>query len=53
MAPKPALAPIAAMATPPLRCPSQAAAALKSFADSPPTVANWPINRNSGTTDRE
>ena len=51
--PKPAQAPIAAIATPPLRCPTKASAALKSARDMPPRLANWPISRNSGTIDSE
>ncbi|MCY1374613.1 hypothetical protein D9M69_619640 [compost metagenome] len=53
MAPKPAQAPTAAMATPPLRCPIQASAALKRACESPPSAANCPISRNSGITDSE
>ncbi len=53
MAPNPALAPTAAIATPPLRCPSHEAAALKSAADMPDRVANCPMRMNSGTTESE
>jgi hypothetical protein len=53
IAPKPAQAPTAAMATPPLRWPSQVSAALNSACDMPPRVANCPISRNSGTMDSE
>ena len=51
--PKPAHAPIAAMATPPFRWPSQASAALNKALDRPPKAANWPINKNKGMTDNE
>ncbi|MNL58616.1 hypothetical protein D3C87_1822650 [compost metagenome] len=53
MAPKPAQAPTAAMATPPLRWPIQASAALNSACDKPPSAANCPISKNSGMTDSE
>ena len=53
MAPNPAHAPIAAMATPPLRCPSQVLAARKSDCDMPPRPANWPMSRNSGMMESE
>ena len=51
--PKPAQAPMAAMPTPPRRWPRKASAALNSAFDMPPSVANWPISRNSGTMDSE
>jgi hypothetical protein len=51
--PKPAQAPMAAMPTPPRRWPRKASAALNSALDMPPSVANWPISRNSGTMDSE
>ena len=53
IAPKPAQAPMAAIATPPLRCPSQASAALNSEVDIPPSVANCPMSRKSGTMESE
>ena len=52
IAPKPAQAPTAAMATPPRQWPITAFAALNSDCDSPPRLANWPISRNIGITDR-
>ena len=52
MAPKPAQAPTAAMAMPPRQCPIMALPALNSALDRPPWVANCPISRNSGTTDK-
>ena len=52
MDPNPAQAPIAAIATPPRRWPMNASAALNKALDMPPSVANWPISRNSGTMDR-
>ena len=51
--PKPAHAPTAAMATPPLRWPMNASAALNSAVDMPPSAANCPMSRNSGTTDSD
>ena len=53
MEPNAAHAPIAAIATPPRRCPSHAAAALKMPVDRPEAVANEPISTNSGITDSE
>src|SRR6056297_4186250 len=53
IAPKPAHAPTAAMATPPLRWPSQDSAALNKADDRPDSVANWPINKNIGMIDSE
>jgi hypothetical protein len=53
IAPKPAQAPIAAIATPPLRWPSQPSAALNSAWLMPPSVAKCPISRNIGTIDSE
>ena len=53
IAPKPAQAPTADMATPPLRWPSHASAALNSDWDMPPSVAKWPISRNIGMIDSE
>ena len=41
-----------AIASPPRMWPTKAAAALNSAFDRPPWVANWPISRNSGITDR-
>jgi len=51
--PKPAQAPTLAMATPPLRWPSQLSAALKSAWLIPPRVAKCPMRRNIGTMDNE
>ncbi len=51
-APNAAAAMMAAMPSPPRMCPMKAAAALNSAFESPPWVANWPISRNSGITDR-
>jgi hypothetical protein len=53
IAPKPAQAPTAAIATPPFLWPIQVSAALNSAWDMPPRVANWPISRNSGMIDSE
>ena len=53
MEPKPAQAPTDAMAIPPLRCPNQLSAALNKDVDIPPSVENCPINRKSGTMDKE
>ena len=53
IAPKPAHAPTEAMATPPLRWPSQPSAALKSEVDIPDSVANCPISKNIGMIDSE
>jgi len=53
IAPNPAQDPTAAMATPPLRWPSQPSAALNSAFDMPPSVAKWPISRNIGTIENE
>ena len=39
------------MARPPRRCPTQARAASNSARLSPALVANWPINRNRGSTE--
>ena len=52
IAPKPAQAPIAAMAMPPRQWPMKALTQRNSACDSPPWVANWPISRNSGITDQ-
>ena len=52
MAPKPAQAPVAAIASPPRKWPMQAAAKRNKDVDSPPLVANWPISMNSGMTAR-
>ncbi len=52
MAPKPAQAPTAAMATPPRQWPMKAATKRNKARDSPPWVANCPISRNSGMTMR-
>ena len=38
---------------PPLRWPSQDAAASNSDVETPLIAANWPISRNSGTTANE
>ena len=51
-APKAAALSTAAIASPPRMWPTKAAAAWKSERESPPCVANWPISRNSGITDR-
>ena len=51
-APNRALAPMVAMARPPLRCPMKAATRLYRLCDSPVRPANTPIMTNSGTTDR-
>ena len=40
-------------ATPPLRCPSHAAAASNSDRETPPRAANCPMSKNSGTTAKE
>ena len=53
IAPKPAHAPMADMATPPLRCPRKLSAARNSEADMPESVANWPISRKSGMIEKE
>ena len=52
MAPKPAQAPIAAIAMPPFQWPMNARTQRNSAADSPPCVANCPISRNIGMTMR-
>ena len=51
--PKPAHAPMAAMAIPPLRWPKKLSAALNRALDIPPRVAKCPINKNIGTIDKE
>ena len=51
-APKAAALITEAMARPPRMWPTKAAAASKRALDRPPWVANWPISRNSGMTDR-
>jgi len=53
IAPKPAQAPMAAMAVPPLWWPSQPSAALNSERLMPPIPAKCPISRKIGTMDRE
>ena len=53
MAPKPAQAPMAAIATPPLRWPSHVSEALNSAADMPPKVAKCPMSKNSGMMENE
>jgi hypothetical protein len=53
IAPNPAQAPIAAIAVPPRRWPSQASAALNSARLSPPIPARWPISRKIGMIDSE
>ncbi len=52
IAPNPAQAPTAAIATPPRQWPISEFAASNSDLDSPPRLANWPISRNIGITDR-
>jgi hypothetical protein len=52
IAPKPAQAPTAAIATPPRQWPMKALTKRNSARDRPPWVANWPISRNSGMTTR-
>ena len=53
MAPKPAQAPTADIATPPFRWPRKLSAARKSDPDMPEMVANCPISRNSGMIEKE
>jgi hypothetical protein len=52
MAPKPAQATIAAMASPPRKWPTKALAARNSSCDMPARVTNEPISMNSGTTEK-
>ena len=53
IAPNPAQAPIAAMATPPLRCPKQAPVNLNNASLMPALPAKLPINKKRGITDSE
>ena len=53
IAPNPAQAPIAAIATPPFLCPRHAPVNLKSASLIPALPAKFPINKNSGMTDKE
>ena len=53
IAPNPAQAPIAAIATPPFLWPRQAPVNLKSASLIPALPAKFPINKNSGMTDKE
>jgi hypothetical protein len=52
MAPKPAQAPTALIASPPRRRPSTAAAPSNSARLTPPCEAKLPMSRNSGITER-
>ena len=53
IAPNPAEAPIAAVASPPRRWPTKVSAARNRALDRPPRLANSLIKRNSGMIEKE